>query len=75
MKTTLSPVNLVMSKQYIRPLGTFFGWSGALKVEELGCPLATLKSTGWSLCRIEKIDPRTESYGRLQVIHLELKDS
>ncbi len=50
-----SPVNLVMSKQYIRPLGTIFGWSGgALKVEELGCPQVMLKSTGWSLCRIEK---------------------
>ena len=49
-----SPVNLVMSKRYIRPLQTFFGWSGALKVEELGCLKAVLKSTGWSLCRIEK---------------------
>ena len=33
-----SPVNLVMSKREIRPLRTLFGWSGALKVEELGCP-------------------------------------
>ena len=49
-----SPVNLAMSKRYIRPLWTFFGWSGALKVEELGYPKAVLKSTGWSLCRIEK---------------------
>jgi hypothetical protein len=49
-----SPVNFVMSKRYIRPLGAFFGWSGALKVEELGCPQATLKSTGWSLCTMEK---------------------
>ncbi len=44
----------VVSKQYIRPLGIFLYQSEALKVEEKACPQAMHKSTGWSLCIIEK---------------------